>query len=84
MNRHALLSVNRMNDGVDLVYRIEDGRLLQDLKTLVHSEADCCGAAGVKFELVERQESACVSVSVIRDGLPSRTVIDAFAGMVPR
>ena len=84
VNNHALLSVDRVNDGVDLVYGIEDGRLIQDLKSLVEAEGDCCGAAGVKFELVEREDSVCVSVAVLREGLPSRTVIDAFATMVPR
>jgi len=47
------------------------------------AENGCCGAAGVEFELDEQRDGMSVIINVVREGLPSHTVIAAFAAMSP-
>ena len=85
VNARALLSVNHRGQTVELMYQpdAENEVLLQELEGLVMAEQDCCGAAGVKFELLRSQSGIRVQVKVVREGLPSQTVIAAFAAMAP-
>ena len=83
VNRLGLSSVKREAQSVELTYRQHDetSQLLPELERLVQAEQGCCGAAGVEFELIRRKRSASVVVKVVLEGLPSQTVIAAFAAM---
>jgi len=83
VNTLALSSVNRFHRSVELLYEIEDSVVLKELERLVAAEQGCCAAAGVEFELVKLRHYDCVAVKTVREGLPSQTVIAAFAAMSP-
>ena len=85
INARALSAVNRGERNVELVYLLNKGDSLlhQELEALVTAEQDCCGDAGVKFELTTFSDGCRVNIRVVRKGLPSRTVIAAFAAMSP-
>ncbi len=85
INSHALVSVFRVEQSISLNYRRspEYPEMSQELERLVTAENGCCGAAGVEFELDEHPDGMSVVVKIIREGLPSRTVIAAFAAMSP-
>ena len=57
-----------------------DKTLSEDLQQLVFKEQGCCGAAGVEFELV-KNPGLVVNVRLVREGVPGRTVLAAFAEM---
>jgi len=83
VNRRGLSVVEHRPECVELIYTEceESSRLCQELDKLVSAERGCCAAAGVEFELVQGERGASVVVRVVREGLPARTVIAAFAAM---
>ncbi len=85
LNAGALSEVNRSNQFVELIYTHADqnSRLPQELARLVTAEQACCGAAGVAFEFSRLHSGSRVTVRALQDGLPSRTVLDAFTNMKP-
>ncbi len=85
VNTRALVSVFRAEQSVSLIYRhsAEYPKISQELARLVTAENGCCGAAGVEFELDEQRDGMSVIVKIVREGLPSQTVIAAFAAMSP-
>ena len=85
VNTHALVSVFRAEQSVRLTYRHshEYPEISRELERLVMAENGCCGAAGVEFELDEQRDGMSVIINVVREGLPSHTVIAAFAAMSP-
>lgn len=82
INKTSLSAVHATDVAVELIYRSNEG-FVETLRTLVESENACCGAAGVEFVLNERQDDIRVVVKVVRNGLPAKTVIAAFAAMTP-
>ena len=85
INARALSAVNRGDRHVEMVYLLREGDSLlhRELEGLVTAEQDCCGAAGIKFELTTFSDSYRINIRVVREGLPSHTVIAAFAAMSP-
>jgi len=85
VNTRALVSVIRAEQSISLNYRSspEYPEISHELERLVTAENGCCGAAGVEFELDEQPDGMSVVVKIIREGLPSQTVIAAFAAMSP-
>ena len=86
LNARALVSVIHKGHRVELEYQhgSESVLLSEELQGLVTAEQDCCGAAGVTFELNSKSDRMYVSVKVDREGVPAKTVVDTFAAMKPR
>ena len=82
VNERLLLAVNSSDDAVELKYN-PDGESLDQIRQLTESENGCCGAAGVEFVFRDNQTNFIVMVKKVRDGLPARTVLAAFAAMSP-
>ena len=73
VNADSLVSVDVSDVSVTLQYTHD---VVNELRRLVDAEQDCCGAAGVLFELDEVQ--SLVTVTATKVGLPSRTVLAAL------
>ena len=82
INERLLLAVNSSDEAVELKYD-SDGESLDEIRQLAESENRCCGAAGVEFVFLNNQTDVIVMVKKVRDGLPARTVLAAFAAMSP-
>ena len=82
VNSSALVSTVADETSVLLRYAVRPGdRWLEELQQLVAAENDCCGAAGVRFDLRRHGDEIHVQVLTRAEGLPARTVIAAFAAM---
>jgi hypothetical protein len=82
VNERLLLAVNSSDETVELMYD-SDGESRDQIRRLAESENGCCGAAGVEFAFHDSQTYIRVTVKRVRDGLPARTVLAAFAAMSP-
>ena len=82
VNERLLLEVNSTDETVELKYG-SDGESLDQIRRLTESENRCCRAAGVEFVFRDNQTNIMVMVKKVRDGLPARTVLAAFAAMSP-
>jgi hypothetical protein len=82
VNERLLLAVNSSDKAVELKYD-SDGESRDQIRHLAESENGCCGAAGVEFVFHDNQTYIRVTIKKIRDGLPARTVLAAFAAMSP-
>lgn len=82
INQNSLESVVASGDRVELVYR-HNRTDVDELARLVAAENGCCGAAGVEFAMRSEEGRVCVSIDMIKEGLPARTVMSAFSEMIP-
>ena len=82
INERLLLAVNYSDEAVELKYD-SDGESLIQIRQLTESENRCCGAAGVEFVFRDNQTDVIVMVKKVGDGLPARTILAAFAAMLP-
>ena len=85
INAKALHAVEAGDNQVNLIYQCDsDTELRDDIERLVEAEQGCCGAAGVEFSSTVDANTIRVSVRATRVGLPSATVLNAFAAMTPK
>ncbi len=81
MSRGSLVAVNRDEGSVELTYQA-GGQVADRLRELVDLENDCCGAAGVVFEISVAEDEVTVCVRETgKPSTPSRTVLSVFGGM---
>ena len=78
INERLLLAVNSSDMAVELKYD-SNGESRDQIRHLAESENRCCGAAGVEFAFRDNQTDIRVTIKNVKDGLPARTVLAAFA-----